>query len=237
MIGSVHLVDSGVRAAMAASRKAPVPGQVAGLRDARTMVSAPLGGRPPSPQLGRLGLVAFWDDEAALEAFLASHPLAATLEGGWSARLEPLRAVSIATGGWPGLPDDLPSGSVVSEGPVAVLTIGRVRVPRLVTFLRTSGRAERQVADAPGSLWATGMANIGQRVVSTFSLWESGEKAHAYAASTAGHSAAMRSQAERSFHHRASFVRFRPYSVTGSLAGRNPLPASVTERLNQLSPA
>lgn len=237
MLGSVHVVDAGVRSTVAALRRPPVPAEVAGLREARTLIAAPLGSSPPAPQLGRLGLVAFWDDEASLDAFLASHPLAETLAGGWSARLEPLRAVSVATGPWPGLPEDLPFGHVDSLGPVAVLTIGQVRVRRLVPFLRASARAERQVAAAPGALWSTGLANVAQRVVSTFSLWESGEQAHAYATSTTGHSAAMHDQAQRSFHHRGSFIRFRPYAVTGTLAGRNPLPAAITERLNNFDPA
>uniref|UniRef100_UPI00286C808A hypothetical protein n=1 Tax=Phenylobacterium sp. TaxID=1871053 RepID=UPI00286C808A len=37
------------------------------------------------------GLVAFWDDEAALDAFLATAPLAQRLAGGSMVRLTPLR--------------------------------------------------------------------------------------------------------------------------------------------------
>jgi hypothetical protein len=231
MLGSIHLVDGGVRSTLKALRRTPSPVDTPGLRNARTMIAAPLSGRPPAPQLGRLGLVASWDDEASLDAFLDTHPLAETLAGGWSVRLDPLRAVHVADGPWPGLPNDLPTGKVDGTGPVVVLTIGHLRLPRLVPFLRASAKAERDVADSPGVLWATGLANLGQRIVSTLSIWDSPEHTRTYATSTSGHSAAMRAQAQRSFHHYGSFIRWRPYAATGSLEGRNPLPAEVTQQL------
>lgn len=233
MIASVHLVDGGVGATVSALRRTPRPDDVAGLRDARTLVAAPLGGSPPRPQLGRRAVVALWDGEDALDGFLATNPFAASLAGGFHLRLEPVRAVPVADGPWPGLPPDLPSARVVDAGgPAVVLTIGQLRLARTVPFLRASARAERDVLRAPGLLWATGLANIGQRVVATLSLWESVPPMRHYTTSTTGHSQAMREQAARSFHHRGAFVRFRPRRATGSLAGRNPLPAAITARLD-----
>jgi hypothetical protein len=172
MLASVHLVDGSVRSTVTALLRTPKPGAVAGLRDARTLVAAPLGGTPPSPQLGRHALIAMWDDEAALDAFLATHPYARDLGDGFQARLEPIRAVPIAERTWPGLPPDLPRGLVVDPGgPTAVVTIGKLRVSRAVPFFQASARAERHVVGAPGLLWATGLANVVDRVVSTFSLW------------------------------------------------------------------
>jgi hypothetical protein len=47
----------------------------------------------PSPAPGRFALVALWDDDAALDAWLSGSP---RLAGDWHVRLEPLRA----TGAW-----------------------------------------------------------------------------------------------------------------------------------------
>ena len=232
MIATVHLVDRGVRSMLRSLGLAPQPGEVSGLWEARTLIAAPLGGRPPVPQFGRLGLVAFWEEDAAADAFLAGdHPLVERLAGGWSARLDPLRAVPEAGGHFPGVPTDLPSGpdDGQSDEPVVVLTIGHLRRRRTIPFLRASNRAERQVVGSPGLLWGTGLANVGQSVVATLSLWASSVEPHAYATSTDGHTRAMREDRQRSFHHAGSFVRFRPYVVTGSLAGRNPLPDRVFE--------
>ncbi len=233
MLVSVHLVDGGIRSTFQALRRTPAPGDCPGLRNASALIAAPLGGVVPSPQPGRLGLVAFWDDERALDGFLGTHPLAESLTGGWCIRLEPVRAVPVAGGPWPGLPDDLPVGSVVpSDEPTAVLTIGRLRLNRTVDFLRTSAQAEKQVASSPGLLWATGLANLTQHVVATFSLWETGEQMRAYATTTTGHRGALRREGERSFHHVASFIRLRPLAAMGGLDGRNPLRDTVTAILN-----
>ena len=232
MIATVHLVDRGVRSTLRSLGLAPQRDETPGLREARTVIAAPLGGRVPAPQFGRLGLVAFWEDDAAVDAFLAGdHQLVERLAGGWSARLDPLRAVSVADGHFPGVPTDLPDGpdDGRSDGPVVVLTIGHLRRRRTIPFLRASNRAERQVVGSPGLLWATGLANVGQSVVATLSLWASSGPPHAYATSTDGHTRAMREDRQRSFHHAGSFVRLRPYAVTGSLDGRNPLPDAVFE--------
>ena len=233
MLGSVHLVDGGVRSSARWLRRAPVAGETPGLRHAQMVIAAPLGGVPPAPQLGRFGLVAFWDDEQSFDRFFESHPMAEALAGGWGVRLDPLRAVPVASSHFPGIPDDLPvAPAAAGDGPVAVLTIGRLRLRRAPTFFRTSARAERQVVDASGVLWATGLANVTQRVVSTFSLWRSAAEMRDYATSAGRHADAIRAENRRSFHHAGSFVRFRPRAAHGSLSGRNPLPAEVARRLD-----
>jgi hypothetical protein len=236
MRATVYLVDGGVRATLRSMGRLPAVSTTPGLREVRGLIAVPLGTRVPQPQLGRLGLVAFWDDDAAIDAFLAGDsPLTEALAGGWSARLEPLRAVPEARGHFPGVPTDLPRGpdDGATDAPVAVLTIGLLRRPRLVPFLRASRRAERQAHGASGFLWGTALVNPGQAVVSTFSLWESSSAAASFARSATGHTRAMAEDGKETFHRAGSFVRFRPYAVTGSLTGRNPLPATVTASLAQ----
>jgi hypothetical protein len=198
------------------------------------MVAAPLSGSAvPRPQFSRAGLVAFWENDEAIDGFERNHPLAAVFADGWSVRLEPRRAVPVAGGHFPGVPDELPGPEAADDdGPAAVLTIARLRKRRVVAFLRTSARAEAQIAGSPGLLWATGLANVPHGIVATFSLWESAAAPHTYATTTSGHKAAMRSEGQRSFHHAGSFIRFRPYAVVGHLPGRrNPLTAAVTGKL------
>src|SRR5437868_714001 len=96
---SVHIADVGPRAAPRILLSRP---RTPGLRYAATTVAAPLGPRLlPTPQPGRVGLIAAWDDDAAIDAFLEGDPLARRLAGGWHARLEPLRA----SGAWRALPE------------------------------------------------------------------------------------------------------------------------------------
>ena len=218
MIASVHIADVGAGATVRRLWRTP---KWPGLRHANLAITAPLGGPiRPSPQLGRLALVASWDDDDALDRFLGGHPMASALAGGWHVRLEPLRA----WGSWPGLPDDLPRRRDVDhDGPAAVLTLGRLRLTQAPRFLRTSNRAENSVRAAPGLVWATGMAR--PPFVSTCSLWESTEALSAYAYDTAdpAHPDAIAADRAKPFHHEEAFIRFRPYASQGSLAGRNPL--------------
>ena len=217
MIGSVHLADVGARGRWAALTAGRPPA-----RFASPVVAAGLTGSfLVSPQLGRIGLIAFWDDEDALEHFLATHPLAPALAGGWQVRLAPVRA----SGDWPGLPSDLPHRHDIStDGPAAVLTLGRLRLTRFVSFRKVGAPAEARLADADGLLWATGL--VRPPVVATFSLWRSAEALAAYAYRDHAHASVIRADKAKPFHHRSAFIRFRPYGATGHLGGRNPLPAN-----------
>ena len=223
---SFHIADVGVRVAPRILRAAPNPTEIPGLRYAETAITAALGRRLPSPRPGRVAMIAAWDDDAAVDAFLADHPLAAPLAGGWQVRLEPLRIY----GAWSGLPDlpdqELP---VDPDEPVAVLTLGRLRLSRAVPFFRASARAERQAVTDPALLAATGLARP-PRLVSTFSLWRTAREMRAYAVgdADAGHPRALRANRAEPFHHEQAFVRLRPYASHGSWDGRDPLAGATT---------
>jgi hypothetical protein len=223
MIASVHIADVGARAGLGSLRSTPKPAKTTGLRSAKVALAAPLRSSVwPAPNVGRVALVAFWDDDRALDRFLANDPLAGTLADGWHVRLVPLRAF----GTWPGLPTDLPKSRAVEEdGPAAVLTLGRLRLSQAVRFLRTSAKAEASVLQAAGLTWATGLGR--PPFVATCSLWETAQAASSYAYGSAmpAHSNAIAADRTKPFHHESAFIRFRPYASEGGLGGSNPLAA------------
>jgi hypothetical protein len=221
MIASVHLADVGARSALSILRKPPDPDAIKGLRHADAALAAPLRGSfRPAPDPGRIGLVAFWDGDDALDGFLADNPIAAKLAQGWHVRLEPLRAF----GTWPGLPDDVPTARATDyEGPAAVLTLGRLRLSQAIRFLRTSAKAEGAVVEAPGLSWATGLGR--PPFVGTCSLWQTTQalSTYAYGHREPAHPDAIAADRAKPFHHQSAFIRFRPYGSRGQLDGRNPL--------------
>ena len=220
VIASVHLADLGVASALAFLRRTPKPASIEGLRHANVALAAPLrGSKRRSLPLRRVGLIAFWDDEAALDRFMATHPIAAKLSNGWHARLEPLRA----WGSWPGLPHDLTtSRGGDHDGPALVLTLGRLRLTQTVRFLRASSRAETRATESPGLIWATALAR--PPFVATCSLWSSVRDLAAYAyGSDPAHPDAIAAHQAKPFHHESAFVRFRPFAAHGRLEGKNPL--------------
>jgi hypothetical protein len=218
---SVHIADVGPRRGLGLLLKRYRPGSIAGLRHANVGNAGVLSASVlPKVMPGRIGLVAFWDDAASLDRFVQEHPIAQRLSSGWHARLEPLRRF----GSWPGLADEIPvSRHTDYDGPAVVLTLGRLRLTQAPRFLRTSAKAEAAVVDAPGSIWATGIAR--PPFVATCSLWESSRAlaTYAYGNSDRRHPDAIDVDVAKPFHHQSAFVRFRPYHVQGGLTGRNPL--------------
>jgi RimJ/RimL family protein N-acetyltransferase len=221
MLASVHMADVPVSTSLSLVRKAPKSQSTRGLRSARVALAAPLRSSFfPAPSLKRAGLVAFWDDDEALDAFLADHPVAAALASGWHVRLEPLRAY----GSWPGLDATVPRARKIDDrGPAAVLTLGRLRFTQTVRFLRASAKAEAAVLRAPGLIWATGLGR--PPFVATCSLWEDSGAiaAYAYDDESAAHPLAIAEDRAKAFHHEEAFIRFRPYASVGHLDGTNPL--------------
>jgi hypothetical protein len=228
VIASVHLADLSKRAALRLLRTGLDPAETPGLRYAETTVAAPLGGQLlPRPDFGRVGLIAAWHDDRALDAFLAAHPLAEQLAHGWRVRLQPTRIY----GAWPQLPGIVPEEQPMDdEEPAAALTIGRLRLSQTVRFLRASAAAEDLAVRDGALLASTGLARP-PALVATFSLWQSTAAMRAYIRGDTGpaHLAATRAHAARPFHHESAFVRFRPYAAEGSWDGRNPLAASETQ--------
>ena len=175
-----------------------------------------------SADLRRSALFAVWRDDAALDRFLAEHPIAhrhARAEEAWHVRLHGLGG----HGRWRGVDvfDGLRPGS--ADGPVAVLTRADVRPTAWWSFLRAGGPAGAEARVAPGlrAVVGIGEAPIGRQ--GTFSIWESAQAARDFAASNPVHTAVVaRTRAER-WYGEELFAWFEPVASEGSWAGRDPL--------------
>lgn len=218
MILSVHLAQVGPAGALAWLRTRPRRGDLAGLHWAQTGATVPLAARAPFPN--GVALIAAWADDLALDDFLTGHPLARRLAEGWHVRLEPLRA----SGAWSALPTLSECPQSVGDGePVAVLTLGRLRVRRAAAFLRTTAPAEREAVADPSLALSTAIV-CPPRFVATFSVWDSAAAMIAYAHGAGGtaHRHAIRAHRARPFHHESLFARFAPYRAQGVWGGLHP---------------
>ena len=152
----------------------------------------------------------------SLDRFQARHPAAAALAGGYRVRLKPVRIF----GAWPQL-GDLGIEQAGGErraggGPVAVLTLGRLRLRRAGAFLRASARAEADALSSPALMLATALARP-PRLVATFSVWRDVAPMREYVERAAGgHRRATTLHAARPFHHQSAFIRFEPYDQAGA---------------------
>lgn len=222
MIASVHIADVGRLRAQRLLLQGLDAAKVPGMSYAEVVFAAQLGNRIPRPRPGQIGLIATWDDDVALDRFLAGHAFAARLAAGWHVRLEPLHCF----GSWAGM-SGLPAKTLPAQDdePVAALTLGRLRLGRTRAFLRSARPTERDALGNPDAIAVTGFGRFTPpRLVSTFSIWRSFAAMREYAfTSTGSHQAAVRVDRAKPFHRESAFIRFRPYASQGAWDGRDPL--------------
>lgn len=222
MIVSVHLADVGTLQTHRLLMQGLDASQIPGMAYAEPVFAAQLGKRLPTPQPGRIGLIAAWENDAALDRFLAANRFGGRLAGGWHTRLEPLHRF----GSWAGL-DELPMSDspAADDEPVVALTLGRLRLHRTPAFLKAAGPTERDAVANPGVAAVTGFGRfLSPRLVSTFTVWRNLAAMHEYAFGKDGsHQAAVKVDRGNPFHRESAFMRFRPYASQGSWDGRDPL--------------
>jgi hypothetical protein len=222
VIVSVHLTDIGSLKVQRLLFGGLDATKVPGMTYAEVVFAAQLGKRLPMPKPGWIGLIGAWEDDCALDRFLAGHPFAERLAGGWHTRLEPLHRF----GSWAGM-DDLPMSDspAADDEPVAALTLGRLKISRTRAFLKSARPTERDAVANPAVAAVTGFGRFTPpRLVSTFTIWRSLAAMREYAFGQDGsHQAAVKVDRVKPFHRESAFIRFRPYASQGTWDGRDPL--------------
>ena len=183
-------------------------------------------------------MVACWQDESSLDRFLTDHPTGLTFADGWHVRMELVRAAGV----WPGIDDNMMdlAGNKAKDmtGPSIAITIGTAYLRTIVPFMRVNSGLEDQLLATPSGLWGTQMTNLPQRLVATLTIWESADAAidyigsGAHGAAIAAHYDPAKDPTGHTFVTGGGFFGFRPLATSGSVDGKNPLPAdSLSGRL------
>lgn len=178
-----------------------------------------------SADLRRWALFAVWESEDALDAFLASSPVALgwrehALES-YHVRLEPVRA----RGSWNGraLFAGAQADPLGPEEPVAILTRATIRPRRLARFYSSILPPAERLVSSPGLLASVGVGEWPLARQATFSLWRSLRDAQAYAYADGAHREVVRRTRDERWYSEELFARFRPYAASGTWDGADPL--------------
>jgi heme-degrading monooxygenase HmoA len=187
-----------------------------------------------SADLRRWALFAVWEDDAALDAFLAGSEIPARWRSlgreTYTVRLEPLQS----HGAWSGtnpVPGTKVPGTSVPAGtkppggfvPVAILTRASIRPRQLRAFYGAIEPPARALAEAPGVLASVGMGEWPVARQATFSLWRSLDDAQAYAYRSGEHREVIRRTRTERWYSEELFARLRPYGSEGMWDGKDPL--------------
>ena len=172
--------------------------------------------------LKQLVVFAQWENEEAIDHFLAKDKLGVVLSGGWHTRMLFLRQ-------WGTISKiKLPQASVELDenAPVVAVTLARMKLPEIPRFIRWGRPVEKLVRDHPETTLALASIRL-PRTVSTFSIWKS-QKAmtdmvhgHSQVHHPERHVNAMKERNRKDFHLEFTTLRFRPLSEWGAWNGRS----------------
>jgi hypothetical protein len=184
-----------------------------------------------SADLRRWALFAVWEDEAALDAFLAGSPVTdrwhRLAREAWHVRLAPRRAHGAWGGANPLAGAEDADGARVSEAseaqPVAILTRATIRPRRLLRFYRSIPPPATDLVRQPGLIDSVGIGEWPVARQATFSLWRTLAAAREFAYERADHRSVIARTRAEGWYSEELFARFAPYGSQGTWNGRDPL--------------
>jgi hypothetical protein len=200
-----------------------------GLRFARGMGTGRGADMGPGADLHRWALFAVWDDDAALDRFLATSTLSQRWSDraveAWMVRLLPLAATGAWGGADPltGLDEDAARLAVAEGGPVAVLTRATIPARHWAAFHRAVPPVDRVLHRQEGLLATLGVGERPVGLQATFSLWRSADDVAAFAYRPGPHRDVIATARRQGWFREELFARFAPYASAGSWDGRDPL--------------
>lgn len=175
------------------------------------------------PDMLRWGLVAAWEDETALDAFLATSPVVERWHEHasevWTVRMVPVKS----NGKWGGANPFPAQPAPAGDGPYAVITRATLRPHMTRRFYGAVPPIDLDLARNQGLMASVGFGESPLGRQGTLTLWRSLDELTAFAYGTAAHREAMRRRQDEAWYSEELFARFRPIRSDGTWDGADPL--------------
>lgn len=177
------------------------------------------------PDLLRWGLIAAWESEAALDAFLAESPIVQRWHEHasevWTVRMVPVKSAGAWGGSNPFPAQPAPPG----DGPFAVITRATLRLRKTRAFYTAVPPIDLDLERDPGLVASIGFGESPLGRQGTLSVWASEQAMKDFAYGTDAHREVIRRRTREHWYAEELFARFRPTGSTGTLGGVDPVGA------------
>lgn len=221
-----HFAKTSMGTTVKALFRPPTGQTVPGLNHAECMTKMTLGAPIFSParmQLHHLTMFAAWENQDALDKFLASTKLGRALATGWHVRMAFQRRWGHISE-FDGLAESV--GEQDPTAPVVAVTLARMKLPQVPRFIHWGRPVEQLVRDHPSTTLAAAAMRL-PRTVSTFSVWHSQQemvdmvRGHSAVPKPKRHAVAMTERNRKDFHFEFTTLRFKPIAEYGAWEGRS----------------
>jgi len=174
------------------------------------------------PAWGRYFMMRVWPSEEEARTYLSggSQDSALSLARRWSTREWSLLARPyLSRGAWGGRDPFQPTSPRDQEtnGPILILTRGRVRASQALTFWRNVRHVSAGLAETDGCIYAVGVGELPLIEQATLSLWETEQHMREYAHRGAAHRAVMAQTRRAGWYCEELFARMLVCGVIGEL--------------------
>ena len=219
-IFSYHLLETSFSKAISLLLFPPKAKQTAGLIHAECMNAMTLGSPIFSLErilVKRIAFFAQWENEAALEKFLAQDKKGKILNEGWHCRLLYARQWGNISG------FEIPTKAQVETldtDPVVAITLARMQLLQIPRFIRWGRPVEKLVRDHPSATLSNASIRF-PRTVSTFSVWTTQKdmigmvSGHNKVEHPTRHREAMKERNRKDFHIEFTTLRFKSIGEYG----------------------
>lgn len=191
--------------------------EVEGLKFSKLLGSGGMKGFSIFPNWGLYGLLCVWDSAAVAQDFFSHHAIFLDFKSKSISHQNIFLNPLSSHGKWDGQ-NPFANPKQKTEGKIAVITRGKIRLSKLWKFWHFVRPASRDMEGKEGLIFSVGIGELPLIQQATFSIWENTEKMMQYAYKSPQHTQAIQKTRELGWYSEELFARFAIISTEGNLA-------------------